>query len=518
MPSVDWEYQDVLIDPYLLGLLITDGSFSKGNFGITNSEQDILLNVNKILKENYNMYLRHSSKYDYRIQYIDNPNHCGSRGDRGRHSLIRNYNYTDTLKGQLDFYRLLTKSVNKHIPKEYLLNNKDMRIKLLQGLFDGDGTIEKNGSPVFSTSSKQLSDDFAFLVRSLGIRDTITEKESFFNGKQHSNNYSHYLHVPNNLRFYNSKKHEGRAKERQNGQIRNIAGIEYIGKEECQCIMVDHVDHTYISDDFIPTHNTTIARIMAREIKGQVLEIDAASNNGVDDVRNIIIDAKSKPFAHDYKVYIIDEVHMLSNAAFNAMLKILEEPPSYVIFIMCTTEPNKIIPTVRSRSQHFNFKRVDKELIKGRLETINPNLEENVYDYIAELSEGGVRDAITLLDTCMQYKSIFSIDDAQNILGIVNDEIIEELLINIYDDKNRTLKIINDVYIVGTDMKKFLRDILNFIVRRQKKEVLEGIESYDSINLDVIFEEVYKLYNEIKYEDNPKILIEGVFLCMDRKE
>lgn len=297
-----------------------------------------------------------------------------------------------------------------------------------------------------------------------------------------------------------------------------VIGQKYIIESLKNQVDKGEFEQVYLFSGSAGVGKTTIARIMAREIKGQVLEIDAASNNGVDDVRNIIIDAKSKPFAHDYKVYIIDEVHMLSNAAFNAMLKILEEPPSYVIFIMCTTEPNKIIPTVRSRSQHFNFKRVDKELIKGRLETINPNLEENVYDYIAELSEGGVRDAITLLDTCMQYKEVFTVEDAQNILGIVNDEIIEELLINIYDDKNRTLKIINDVYIVGTDMKKFLRDILNFIVRRQKKEVLEGIESYDSINLDVIFEEVYKLYNEIKYEDNPKILIEGVFLCMDRKE
>jgi DNA polymerase III gamma/tau subunit len=118
----------------------------------------------------------------------------------------------------------------------------------------------------------------------------------------------------------------------------------------------------------------------------------------------------------------------------------------------------------------------------------------------------------------MQYKPIFTVEDAQGILGIINDDVIENLLMNIYSDKGKVLDIINDVYIVGTDMKKFLRDILNFIVRRQKKELLEDIESYDGVDLDIVFEEVYKLYNEIKYEDNPKILIEGVFLCMDRKE
>jgi DNA polymerase-3 subunit gamma/tau len=122
--------------------------------------------------------------------------------------------------------------------------------------------------------------------------------------------------------------------------------------------MVDHEDHTYISDDFIPTHNTTTARLFGKEVnnfKGQIIEIDAASHNGVEDARYIIENARTQSLDGEYKVFLLDEVHMLSTAAWNALLKIVEEPPAKSLFIFCTTDPQKIPATILSRVQRFNF-------------------------------------------------------------------------------------------------------------------------------------------------------------------
>ena len=137
------------------------------------------------------------------------------------------------------------------------------------------------------------------------------------------------------------------------------------------------------------------------------MEIDAASNNGVDEVRNLIDKVKYSPILGKYKVYIIDEVHMMSTGAFNALLKTLEEPPAHVIFILATTEPHKVLPTIISRCQRFDFGRIGsndiKERIKVVLEKENVSYEDGVIDLICELCDGGMRDALSILDQAIAY-------------------------------------------------------------------------------------------------------------------
>lgn len=246
IPEVNWDYQPVPLDPYLVGALIGDGSLSN-NFGFSNSEKDIIYKINELIHD-----------YDYElVQYF--PSNC----DWSMRVIPDKY-----VSGKKTYFRqkleelgLNCKSVDKHIPDIYLHNDRSVRLSLLQGLFDTDGCINKGGDVEISTSSPQLSEDLSFLVRSLGIRDTVTPGQGKYrddNGDHMCNiSYQHHLKIPNGLKFYTSRKHSARYKNRQHPPMRNITSIEYVGLEECQCIMVDSSKHTYISDDFLPTHNTT---------------------------------------------------------------------------------------------------------------------------------------------------------------------------------------------------------------------------------------------------------------------
>ncbi len=346
LPEVDWPYQEVKIDPYLLGVLIGDGSL-KGNLTITNCEKDIIDRVDDILRRDFDCHLvQDSTGINYSIQLIDPwyPNtYIFKDKEFKRFDDLLNFlesegfpridtytlygcvsgkaTYTldkfpelanlkvvknppsgrNRLVSALESYGLICTSLEKHIPKAYLFNSREVRIALLQGLYDTDGYTSKynpehdtNGaSSEFTTSSEQLSKDFAFLVRSLGIRDTIVcNLGKYINNGQVitcHNSYTHYIKVPNNLQFYTSKKHSNRYRLRQNSPIRNIIDIEYIGDEECQCIHVDSNDHTYITDNFTPTHNTTTAVDICKnsieifksehETKIQELRRKAASGN-----------------------------------------------------------------------------------------------------------------------------------------------------------------------------------------------------------------------------------------------
>lgn len=359
-PSVDFEKQEVLINPYLLGALLGDGGLSntyqkgttlRGQLRFTNSEQDVLGKVNTILNDEYGMTLQHIANYDYRIKYIENPKHNGSKGDEGKYPLVYNYNKEETLRGQLEQYGLLCRATDKHIPQEYLLNTKEVRLQVLQGLFDTDGTIGNDGSTVtFSTSSKTLSDDFAFLVRSLGIRDTVSEKQGKYkkDGKVVlcNTSYQHYLSVPNDLVFCTSEKYRARRNNRQSPTLRNIISIEYVGKENCQCIMVDHEDHTYISDDFIPTHNTTIARIMTKILydlkiiqKNQYVEISGDYLRSGDTNRaSAIIDYAMGGVLFIDEAYLLYDKNGRGAEATGVLLKAMEDRRSDFVCILAGYE------------------------------------------------------------------------------------------------------------------------------------------------------------------------------------
>ena len=478
IPIVDWEKQAVPIDPYLLGIIISEGSMAKGNFFITNPESDIIDKINKKLGEIG--YELHGGPLMWNICMC-------------QHKVCNQFIGCSELKSKLNSMGLLTKSINKHIPKSYLNNSKEVRVALLQGLFDGDGHIDKRGCVKYSTSSKQLSEDFAFLVRSLGIRDNIVIEESSYkdpNGEKCvcSTKYRHYLKIPNDIKFYTSQKHSNRYIPRQNSPLRNIISIDYIGEEECQCIYVDTPSHTYISDDFIPTHNTTLARIIGNTLNDsecEAIEIDAASNSGVESMRDIVQQAKSYPIGTKYKIIIIDECHALSSQAWQSLLKILEESPARSVFIFCTTNPEKIPNTIISRVQTFQLSKISLNGIYSRLVyVLDDEIKSGrkiVYDedgvlFIAKLANGGMRDALTLLDKVLVYTSNISSESVTDALNLPSYDDYFSLLSAISKKDNTVIStIIQNVYNSGVNFVKWFEDFHSFIINIVKYIYLQDI-------------------------------------------
>ena len=223
-------------------------------------------------------------------------------------------------------------------------------------------------------------------------------------------------------------------------------------------IQTDRIGHAYLFCGTRGTGKTTVAKIFAKAVNCQhpvegspcgqcdmcrsiaagtsmnVIEIDAASNNGVDNIREIREEVAYRPTEGRYKVYIIDEVHMLSIGAFNALLKTLEEPPEYVIFILATTEAHKIPVTILSRCQRYDFKRISIETISGRLRELiekeNLDVEDKAVRYIARMADGSMRDALSLLDQCTAFYigQRLTYDNVLEVLGAVDADVFSRLL------------------------------------------------------------------------------------------
>ncbi len=201
------------------------------------------------------------------------------------------------------------------------------------------------------------------------------------------------------------------------------------------------------------------------------MEMDAASNNGVDDIRNIIDQVAYSPTQGKYRVYIIDEVHMLSTAAFNALLKTLEEPPSYAIFILATTEPNKLPVTILSRCQRYDYGRLSTETIEGRLREVSDAEELRVEDkalrYIAGAADGSMRDGLSLLDQCNAFNygnEILTYEKTLEILGAVDTRVFSKLYNHIHEgDTAEALKVLEDVLMQGREMMQFVADFLWYL-------------------------------------------------------
>lgn len=298
---------------------------------------------------------------------------------------------------------------------------------------------------------------------------------------------------------------------------------------------------------------TTSARIFANKInegQGNPIEVDAASNNGVEQVRVIIDDAKFKPLDSKYKIYIMDECHMLSNGAWNAMLKLLEEPPKTTIFILCTTDPQKIPKTILSRVQRYDFNKISFEGIVNRLKWIvneeNKNLkvsdeyigvDDEALEYIAKVSEGGMRDAISMLDKCLSFTRTLDVENVVKTLGISDYDNLYKLLFLICTDcKKPSIEIIEEVYNQGKDLKLFIKQFIRFILDVCKYLLYDNfdyiqipntmnLEQFKGSNVEAnyelllyILDEIIELNNQIKYEQNPKILIESKILLLFRKE
>ena len=299
------------------------------------------------------------------------------------------------------------------------------------------------------------------------------------------------------------------------------------------------IQHAYLFCGGAGTGKTTCARIFANEInkgKGSPLELDAASNNSVDDVRNIIQHAKVQSMDSEYRIFILDEVHALSGSAWQALLKLLEEPPQKAIFIMCTTDPQKIPRTILSRVQRFDFKRISQDGICKRLEWIlgqeiklTRTYESQAVQYIAKIADGGMRDAITLLDKCLAYSPDLTIENVIDALGTVDYEIMFDLSDAVCNKSSAdVIRIVESVYSSGKDLKQFVKDYVSFLLDINKYDILHSFDylqlpnTYtDALNnyspewyntCRTLLPAMVKLNADIKWDTQPKVAVEAKLL------
>lgn len=304
------------------------------------------------------------------------------------------------------------------------------------------------------------------------------------------------------------------------------------------------IKNSYLFCGGAGTGKTTCARIFANEINkgiGTPIELDAASNNSVDDIRKLTEQAQSASIDSEYKVFILDEVHALSNSAWQAMLKTLEEPPKKSIFIMCTTDPQKIPKTILSRVQRYDFQRISHDGIVRRLMhiLINEDLvecyDEGALDYIAKLADGGMRDAITMLDKCLAFSEELTIESVVKVIGTGDIQTMIDLTDSIFSKNIRGIvNIINTTHAQGKDLKLFIRQYTEFILDVNKayiigdlsytklpntedvKDILSESEEYFSNCLDLL-DELIKLGVAIKWDSQPKSVIEATLIMFSRR-
>ncbi len=341
----------------------------------------------------------------------------------------------------------------------------------------------------------------------------------------------------------------------------SVVGQEHIVKTIKNQILSNRVSHAYLFCGTRGTGKTSTAKIFARAINClspkngnpcnecelccavlenrsmNVIEIDAASNNGVDNIREIREEVKYPPTEGHYKIYIIDEVHMLSSGAFNALLKTLEEPPAHVVFILATTDPQKVPATILSRCQRFDFHRITTEEIAQTLyqymQIENISVEKDAIHYVARLGDGSMRDALSILDQCIAFYSdeTLTLDKVLDVVGAVDNSILFSMTDAIL--QKNTIKIMNlieQIMIQGRDISQFVTEL---IVHFRNILICNTIENAQSL-LDVSSEEYQQLQsqsknisqqecmylikvfsalqNDLKYASNERILLEVALL------
>ena len=287
------------------------------------------------------------------------------------------------------------------------------------------------------------------------------------------------------------------------------------------------------------TGKTTCARIFANEInnhQGNPIEQDAASNNSVDDARELIKQAKTKSLDSEYKVFIIDECHMLSTAAWNALLKLIEEPPAKSIFIFCTTDPQKIPKTILSRVQRYDFQRISQTGIFNRLLDIicqegfnRTDVDEDALEYIAKIADGGLRDAITMMDKCLSYSDDLTMENVVKALGLNDYSIMFDLNTAVLeDDPDDIIFIIEQIHRQGKDLKIFMKSYMQFLLDVCKYHILGDFKyvnipntyekelqsdgDYEKSRLRKLLATVIKLNSDIKWDTSPKTVIQATLL------
>lgn len=335
-----------------------------------------------------------------------------------------------------------------------------------------------------------------------------------------------------------------------------VVGQTHIIQTLKNAIVQNRIAHAYLFCGPRGTGKTSIAKIFAKTLNctnsqdapcgvcenckmaangshPDIIEIDAASNNGVDEVRNLIDKVKYAPMQGKYKIYIIDEVHMMTSGAFNALLKTIEEPPAHVIFIFATTEPNKVLPTIISRCQRFDFNKVSMHDIKYRLSGVCKNegieIDENGLTLIAQLADGGMRDALSILDQCVAYcSSHIDVNDIRKIYGVVTSEDIGKLFYSVYKkDVDSFVKDIQKYSDMGMDIKRLTADFIHMLKDSLILDYSENSTLVSDMNKDMIrkyfklapinfrikcMEELMDTYNKYTYASNALDYLEASLL------
>lgn len=303
----------------------------------------------------------------------------------------------------------------------------------------------------------------------------------------------------------------------------DVKGQDHIVTTLKNQIRADRIGHAFLFCGTRGTGKTTVAKILAKAVNCEqpvdgspcnecptcraiqagtsmnVIEIDAASNNGVDNIREIREEVTYRPTQGKYKVYIIDEVHMLSAGAFNALLKTLEEPPSYVIFILATTESHKIPVTIQSRCQRYDFHRISIDTIAGRLRELMEkeqiSVEEKALRYVAKAGDGSMRDALSLLDQCIAFYlgQELTFDKVLEVLGTVDTEVFSKLLRKVLEqDVTSCIHILEDLLVNGKELGQFVNDFtwyLRNLLLVKTSEDAEEVLDVSSENLKALQEE-----------------------------
>ena len=327
------------------------------------------------------------------------------------------------------------------------------------------------------------------------------------------------------------------------------------------------IGHAYLFCGTRGTGKTTVAKILARAVNCKesadgepcgscavcrgiadgsmlnVIEIDAASNSGVENIRQIVEEVSYAPTDGKYKVYILDEVHMLSPGAFNALLKTLEEPPEYVIFILATTEPHKIPITILSRCQRYDFKRIRMETIAERLKELTvkegADVEDEALRFVAKEADGSMRDALSLLDQCLafHYGEKLTYDKALDVLGAVDDGIFARITQAIRSkDVTGALSIIEEVSVQGRDLTQFVSDFMWYlrnlmlvksseisaealeISGESMERLKEFAEKTDIVTIMRYIRILSDLSADMKYADQKRVLLEIAIIRMCRPQ